>query len=268
MIVPVAGIDVHVDGSENAGSIVMVHGWPDTYRLWDAQVEFLKTNYRCIRFTLPGFEEGQERRLRTVDEVTGFIRQVIEQLCPGRKVTLMLHDWGCIYGYEFYMRNQALVERIIGVDIGEPREMRRELDGRAKRYILGYQVWLAIAWKIGGPLGDWMTRRMARWVRSKSDARFIASRMNYPYYVAWFGGDQSFARQTQRFKPACPMLFVYGKRKLFMFHSSAWADALARQPGSRVEGFDTGHWVMLQQPGRFNQVAGEWLSATRTQEVS
>jgi pimeloyl-ACP methyl ester carboxylesterase len=74
MIVQVAGIDVHVEGPEGAEAIVMVHGWPDTYRLWDAQVEFLKASYRCIRFSLPGFEESQPRRVYTVDEVTGFIK--------------------------------------------------------------------------------------------------------------------------------------------------------------------------------------------------
>jgi pimeloyl-ACP methyl ester carboxylesterase len=259
-VVAVAGIDVHVEGDEAAPAIVMVHGWPDTYRLWDAQVEFLKANHRCIRFTLPGFDEAQPRRIYTVGEVTGFIRQVIEQLCPGKKVTLMLHDWGCIYGYEFYMRNPALVARIIGVDIGDPRGLRHELTARAKFYILAYQVWLALAWKIGGGLGDWMTRKMARWVRARSDPRFIGSRMNYPYYLAWFGGEQSFARQVQRFKPACPMLFVYGERKLFMFHARAWSEALARQPGNQAVGFDTGHWVMLEQPERFNQVLGTFLA--------
>jgi len=263
MIDPVTGDDVQVDG-EGPDTIVMVHGWPDTYRLWDAQVEHLKAKYRCIRFTLPGFKEAQPRRVYSVDEVTGFIRQVVEQLSPGKKVTLMLHDWGCIYGYEFYMRNPDLVARIVGVDIGEARAMQRELTARAKFYILAYQVWLAIAWKIGGRLGDWMTRRMARWVRARSDPRFIASRMNYPYYVAWFGGEQSFRRQVRRFEPACPMLFVYGERKPFMFHARGWAEALARRPGCQVVGFDTGHWVMLQQPERFNQVAGEWLAATRT----
>jgi pimeloyl-ACP methyl ester carboxylesterase len=162
------------------------------------------------------------------------------------------------------MRNPGLVARIVGVDIGEPREMRRELTPRAKFYILAYQVWLALAWKIGGRLGDWMSRNMARWGRARSDPRFIGSRMNYPYYLAWFGGAQSFGRQTRRFKPACPMLFVYGERKPFMFHSRGWADALALQPGSRVLAFDTGHWVMLQQPERFNQAAAEWLAATRS----
>ena len=39
----------------------MVHGWPDTYRLWDGQVEALKDRYRCVRFTLPGFDAAQPR---------------------------------------------------------------------------------------------------------------------------------------------------------------------------------------------------------------
>ena len=262
MSVAVAGIDVHVDG-EGGETIVMVHGWPDTYRLWDAQVGHLESKYRCIRVTLPGFEDTRPRRVYTVDEVTGLIGEVIRKLSPERQVTLMLHDWGCIYGYEFYMRNPGLVERIVGVDIGEARAMRRELTARARLYILAYQVWLALAWKIGGPLGDWMTRRMARWVRARSDARFVASRMNYPYYVAWFGGAQSFRRQVRRFEPACPMLFVYGARKPFLFHARAWAEALAQRPGCKVVAFDTGHWVMLQQPERFNQVVGDWLSATK-----
>lgn len=261
MIVAVAGIDVRVDG-EGSDTIVMVHGWPDTCRLWDAQVEHLKAKYRCIRFTLPGFDEAQPRRIYTVDEVTAFIGEVVRQLSPGRKVTLMLHDWGCIYGYEFAMRHPGLVARIVGVDIGEARSLRRELTARAKLYILAYQVWLALAWKAGGRLGDWMTRRMARWVRAWSDPRFIGSRMNYPYYLAWFGGDQSFRRQVRRFAPACPMLFVYGGRKPFLFHAEAWADALARQPGCRVAAFDTGHWVMLQQPEKFNRLVSEWLART------
>ena len=262
-IVSIAGIEVHVDGDPAAETIVMVHGWPDTYRLWDKQVEYLKVRYRCIRFTLPGFDESQMRRIYTLDEVTGLLRQIVEQLSPGRKVTLMAHDWGCVFGYEFYLRNPGLVSRIVGVDIGSQKGLRRELTPRAKFYILAYQVWLAIAWRIGGPLGDWMTRKMARWVRSKSDPRFIASRMNYAYYLTWFGGEQSLRRQAQLFTPACPMLFIYGKRKFFMFHSQAWLAALGQQRGSKAVGFDTGHWVMLQQPEGFNQVVGECLATTR-----
>ena len=260
-LLQVDGVDVHVDG-EGGHTIVMVHGWPDTYRLWDAQVESLRAKYRCIRFTLPGFDATQPRRLYTVDEVTGFIRQVVLQLSPQKKVTLLLHDWGCMYGYEFTMRNPTLVARIVGVDIGDAHTLLRALSTRDKVYVVAYQMWLALAWKLRGRLGEWMTLKMARLLGSRLDPRLIRSQMNYPYYLAVFGGQQSFSRQTQPFKPACPMLYVYGQRKLVMFQATAWTDWLATQPGSRVVAFDTGHWVTLQQPERFNQVMGEWLAAT------
>ena len=33
----VQGIDLHISG-EGPQTIVMIHGWPDTWRLWDATV--------------------------------------------------------------------------------------------------------------------------------------------------------------------------------------------------------------------------------------
>ena len=32
----VSDVEVYIEGAGD--TIVMVHGWPDTYRLWDAQV--------------------------------------------------------------------------------------------------------------------------------------------------------------------------------------------------------------------------------------
>jgi hypothetical protein len=63
-----------------------------------------------------------------------------------------------------------------------------------------------------------------------------------------------------RFEPPVPMLFVYGSRKRFMFHTTAWAEALAAragQPGARVR---DGHWIMRQQPRELNQVIDAWLA--------
>ncbi len=257
-LVSVSDVDVRVEG-EGAETILMVHGWPDTYRLWDAQVKFLGSRYRCVRFTLPGFDAAKTRRAYSLDELTGFLKQVVERLCPGQKVILMLHDWGCLFGYEFYMRNPQMVSRIVGVDIGDKDSLQKSMTLPERIMVLQYQVWLAAAWVIGGRLGDRMTRFMARRARCPSDAVHISSCMNYPYFIYWFGGRQSYRRQAQRFLPSCPILFIYGRRKPFMFHAKAWIDDLLAGPGNQVVEFDTGHWVMSEQPERFNQVASRWL---------
>ncbi len=255
------GVDVHVVG-EGAESIVMIHGWPDTWRLWDAQAAFFSDRYRCIRFTLPGFDIDKPRRAFSLEETIAIIKDIVEQASPGRRVILMLHDWGCAFGYQFAMRYPELVSKIVGVDIGDAgtRQHLRSLTLMAKAMVLAYQLWLAFAWRIGGRIGNWMTLAMARMAQCPSDERFIDSRMDYPYYIRWMKAYGSY-RGMVRFEPKVPMLFAYGTRKPFLFHTPEWAEALAAKPGSQVHAFATGHWVMSQEPERFNQVVRAWLSA-------
>jgi pimeloyl-ACP methyl ester carboxylesterase len=257
-VLHVSGVDVHVEG-DGAETIVMVHGWPDTYRLWERQVVALKDRYRCVRFTLPGFDREKPRKAYTLDELIAFMDEVIERVSPGRQVILLLHDWGCVFGYQYYLRNRGKVAKIIGVDVGDPSSALRVLTGREKLIAFAYQTWNALAWKIGGATGDSMMRAMARWGHAPSDPAHITSRMGYPYWMLWFGGADSYRRHGRRFEPECPMLFIYGRRKPLRFHSSAWAEKLAAQPGNQVAEFDTGHWVMSQQPERFNELVRRWL---------
>jgi pimeloyl-ACP methyl ester carboxylesterase len=56
------------------------------------------------------------------------------------------------------------------------------------------------------------------------------------------------------------MLFIYARRKPLMFHTNEWLDELRQRKENRVVEFDTGHWIMLQQPQRFNEVVGDWLA--------
>ena len=254
------GIDVHVEG-DGADTIVMVHGWPDTYRLWDAQVDAFKAQYRCVRFTLPGFDVAKPRRALSLDEMVAFIAAVVDAASPARPVILLLHDWGCAFGYEFAMRHPSRVQRIVGVDIGDAGSAAhvRSLDWKARAMTLAYQWWLVLAWRIGGRFGDAMTRRMARLARAPAEARLVGSCMNYPYDIAWTGSHGSY-KQRARFDPPCPMLYFYGRRKPFMFHSPQWADALAGRAGSRVVALETGHWVMRRQTEAFNRAVLDWLA--------
>jgi cis-3-alkyl-4-acyloxetan-2-one decarboxylase len=100
----------------------------------------------------------------------------------------------------------------------------------------------------------WMARR----ARCPSDPRFIDSRMDYPYYIRWAKAHGSY-RGMVRFEPKVPMLFAYGTKKPFMFHTAAWAEALAARPGNEVHAFPTGHWVMVQARDDLNKAVDAWL---------
>jgi len=108
----VGGVEVYVEG-DGPHTIVMIHGWPDTHRLWDEAVNGLKDAYRCVRFTLPGFDVTQAPRPTSVVQMTAIFSQIIETVSPGQPVTLLLHDWGCMFGYEFAARHPNQVARIV-----------------------------------------------------------------------------------------------------------------------------------------------------------
>ncbi|RYY92082.1 MAG: alpha/beta hydrolase [Comamonadaceae bacterium] len=253
-------VDLILEG-QGSETLLMLHGWPDTHRLWDAQVEERRDRFRCARFTWPGFERDAPRTRLTLDDTVALVLEVVDRLCPDGKVTLVLHDWGCIFGYQFAMRHPDRVARIVGVDIGDTRGLARTLSAQQKAGVLAYQLALALAWTIGGTVGDGITRRVARWARAPADPATLGWQMNWPYHLAWFGGRHALRRHALPFDPPCPMLFVYGTRKPFPFHADAWAQALARRPGCRVEAFDTGHWVTVRGRERFNRLLREWLPA-------
>ena len=255
----VNGIDVFVEG-DGPQTVVMVHGWPDTHRLWDAQVAGLKAHHRCVRFTLPGFDVAKPAEAHSLDDVVEAIEAVVQRTSPGRRVVLMLHDWGCVFGYEFAMRWPTKVSKIIGVDIGDvgSTQYLRSLGVKAKAGVAAYQLWLVLDWRIDGSIGDAMTRTMARAIRAPGRPETIGAGMNYPYDIAWTRSHGSYRKRLE-FRPACPMLFVYGTKKPFLFHSPRWAQALGAIPGNRVIPFDTGHWVMSEQPQAFNAAVDAWL---------
>ena len=248
-----ASMQAIVEGS-GPETIVMIHGWPDTHRLWDGQAAALKDRYRCVRFTLPGFDAGP-RRAYPFEELMETLLRVVEETRSGGRVTLLLHDWGCFFGYQFAVRHPELVERIVGVDIGDAgsREHLAEIGAKGKLMLLAYQLWLSLAWLIGS---NWMARWMARLIGCRNDPQTIHAQMGYVYAMRWFGVAGGF-RGIKVFKPHCPMLYLYGERKPFMFHSRAWAARM------KAIGFPTGHWVMRQAPQEFNRTLDAWLAQSR-----
>lgn len=258
----VDGVKVVVDG-EGPQTMVMIHGWPDTYRLWDHQVAALKSHWRCVRFTLPGFDVARPARAQSLEQMVAVFKDIVDHVSPDQPVTLLLHDWGAVFGYQFAARHPGRVARIIGVDVGDPHSSAylQSLGAKAMWMIFAYQAWLVIAWKLGGRfagMGNRMTRYMARRLRCRADPALIGWQMNYPYHMQWTGG----FRRVLPFVPHCPMLYIYGKRKPFMFQSPQWLEKIAALPKCEVHDFPTGHWVMVQRSDAFNRCIAHWLDTT------
>jgi pimeloyl-ACP methyl ester carboxylesterase len=255
----VDGIEVVTEG-DRGPVVLMLHGWPDTRVLWDAQVAALRDQFRCVRFTLPGFEPGSKRRATSLVEMLTLFDKVVDLVSRDQPIVLLLHDWGCFFGYQYAMLRPDRIERVIGIDIGDAGSPAHvaSLTAPAKAMMASYQLWLAAAWRVGGSAGDAMTRAMARAIKAPAPPDQIHAGMNYPYDIRWTGSHGSY-RDRRSLELACPLLFIYGRRKPFMFHSPIWATGVAAQPGCEVIAMDTGHWVMREEPAAVNDAILRWL---------
>lgn len=259
----IAGVRVLIDepaGAAPQDTLVFLHGWPDTAALWDPTVAALSSRWRCVRFTWPGFGADDPPGAHSLDELTRLLHRVVQQVGQGWPVTLVLHDWGCVFGYHYARTQPAFVQRVVGIDVGDAGSAahQAELPLKAKLGIVGYQLWLALAWRIGGAWGDRLARRMAAWLRVPRP-QDVRAQMGYPYWIAWTRSHGSY-RALKPFDPAVPMLYLYGRKKPFQFQSRAWCQSLASRPGSTVVKMDAGHWVMRDAPAAFRRALADWLA--------
>lgn len=252
------GTEVLIEG-EGRQALVMIHGWPDTRALWTPQVAHFRDRFRCVRFTLPGFDPADRRRALGPAAMAAHIAAIVDAVSPDAPVVLMLHDWGAVYGYQVALRHPHRVARIVGIDVGDTTSaaFARAQPVRAQAGIAAYQGFLAVAWYLPAALGDPMTRWLAGRLRAPSPREAITAGMNHPYRALWTGG----FRDACPVEPAAPMLYLWGTRKPFQFHTAAWVERLAARPGCAAQGLRAGHWVMVDQPAAFHRAVDDWLAA-------
>jgi pimeloyl-ACP methyl ester carboxylesterase len=263
----IAGLDVHLDG-HGEPLLLMVHGWPDTHDIWNAQIPAFAPHYRCARFTLPNYATRGTHQAYSIDAIAELINQVVDALSPNRPIVLMIHDWGCAFGYQFYRLYPHKVAQIVSLDIGDAmsRAHIKELKAYQMAMIATYQLSLATTWLMPETLGTGVARGFAKLLQHHNPSQ-VHRGMSYPYFMAWF---KALSHPIKPFSdvPTCPMLFLYAKHKPLMFHSKHWLGKVAAQNGNQVMGMKAGHWIMREIPQEFNQTVAAWLQSTRPTALS
>ena len=252
-----------IEGNPDGPTLVFIHGWPDNASMWRKQVAALGPNFRCVLVTLPNFGEAAVHAggfdfPELVDSLAATIRQVQ----PDGKVSLVTHDWGAYIGYMLEKTHPGLIVKMAALDIGGHLE---QSSIKPILMIMGYQWSLVACWLVGGvipPLGALMSRGVGKVVRVPARQRaLIRSRYNYPYFYLWRGMllPWKHASLLGRYRPQCPVLYLFGERKPLMFHSPKWLQIVA-DSGGRAEGIaGAGHWLMETHAEVVNDKIADWF---------
>ncbi|MDH2426757.1 SDR family oxidoreductase [Sphaerisporangium sp. TRM90804] len=93
---------LYEQGDPDAATVLLVHGYPDTHRVWDDVAGLLATDFHVVRYDVRGAGRScapRERDAYSLDRLVDDLAAVLSTL-GDRKVHLVGHDWGSIQGWE------------------------------------------------------------------------------------------------------------------------------------------------------------------------
>ncbi len=97
------GLAAEVRGDPDGPTLVLLHGYPDTRRVWDGIVERLAPRFRVVTYDTRGAGESGRPRDRAAYRFVHLmndLRAVLDAAGGDGPVHLAGHDWGSIQGWE------------------------------------------------------------------------------------------------------------------------------------------------------------------------
>jgi len=101
---------VYEQGDPAHPTVLLVHGYPDTHRVWDDVAEALAADHHVVRYDVRG-SGGSERPDRRhgyrLELLADDLSAVVDAVSPDRPVHVVAHDWGSIQSWEAVTRPGA-----------------------------------------------------------------------------------------------------------------------------------------------------------------
>lgn len=96
-------LSVRVWEGGNVPTLVLVHGFPDSQRIWEGVIAPLAGRYRVVTYDVRGAGESDAPSCLCdyrLDRLAQDLKAVTDAVCPDRPFHLVAHDWGSIQSWE------------------------------------------------------------------------------------------------------------------------------------------------------------------------
>jgi pimeloyl-ACP methyl ester carboxylesterase len=260
------GVPIHYVARGRGPLVVMIHGFPDFWYTWRAQMPALAKSYRVVAIDLRGYNlsgqpEGVEQY--TVEKLVADLLAVVDHF-QAEKATIVGHDWGGMVAWSFAMAHPDRTERLVVLNLPHPRGLLRELANSpaqrdASAYARGFQQPEAAKNLSADALVQWVHDPGARAIYREAMLRSsIEAMLNY--YKANFPREPY---PTDRELPPvrCPVLLIHGLKDPALLPGALndtwkWIDAeltIVTIPGA-------GHFVQQDAADAVTRTISRWLA--------
>ena len=129
--VNVNGVALHCAISGAGPTVLMLHGFPEAWFLWEPLLSKLpEWNYQGVAPDMRGYNLSDKPANipdYRLSELVEDVRGLLEQYSPGRKAVLIGHDWGGIVAWAFAAAYPEMLEKLVILNAPHPNVFAREL---------------------------------------------------------------------------------------------------------------------------------------------
>jgi len=220
------GVKIHYVslGRNEDPLVVMIHGFPDFWYSWRAQMPALAKHFHVVAIDQRGYNlSGQPDGVQNyaTDKLVGDLVAVVKHFGPGKAV-IVGHDWGGLVAWSFAMTHPELTDRLIVLNLPHPRGLLRELatnpnQQKNSQYARNFQQSDAAKHVSIEFLTGWVKDSEARKVylaalkRSSLEGMLNYYKANYPRIPAEPTAKTDEKRAVPEFPTVkCPVLLIHG----------------------------------------------------------
>lgn len=184
----VNGVRLHYVEAGTGPLLLFVHGWPEFWMAWEAQLPAFARTHRVAAPDLRGFNRSDKPpavRDYHPKLIVDDLRQLIHHL-GHRRATVVAHDWGGAAAWNLAAQHPELVERLVILNSPHPLTFARELAHNAAQQAASQYMLLLRSEKAERVLSENGSARLWRqlddWKRS---ARPPNAEILQAYAEAW-----------------------------------------------------------------------------------
>jgi pimeloyl-ACP methyl ester carboxylesterase len=280
------GIRLHVvqAGPKSGVPVLLLHGFPETWRCWIRQVPALvEAGFRVILPDQRGYNLSEKPKGISkyhVNELVGDVLGLIDAL-DYEKVNLVGHDWGAIIAWMMAYRHPERLQRLGILNVPHPLVMRRFLlrdleQMRRSWYVLFFQMpWLP---ELGMRLKDWrgtvLALRGSGLVHTftKEDIEKYKEAWSQPgamtAMINWYRAavrDRSWILNEMRIR--VPTLVMWGMKDFALTHRMARPSLDYVEKGNLIFFPEATHWVQRDAAEEVNHYLIDFLLDTGSKSV-
>jgi len=125
-----------VNDSVAKETLIFLHGFPECWETWKAQLNFFSAEYNVIAPDLPGYnlsDKPEDVTFYSVPNLIAFMTKFIKTVSTTEKVTLIAHDWGGAIAWPLVAFNKKIIDRLVILNAAHPSTFTREMINNAEQ---------------------------------------------------------------------------------------------------------------------------------------